>query len=197
VRARPLNSQGVMRYLEAMRSEGIGTKHSEQAYWKAVGEWVKATHIRYRGCRRGDLTQCFMRGPFAGWSERQVAELGDLLAQNAERFPLREHEGLDWGVEEAGVECGETSDGTCCQVCRGCGEEGCCSVEKSILSHGCKYAEHYAKQACYDKMIIDEFHKLTEGMGLTRDETGSEPRDPIGDLYDRAWRRVEEKYGKV
>jgi hypothetical protein len=43
-------------------------------------------------------------------------------------------------------------------------------------------------------MIIDEFHKFVESLGICRDETGSEVKDPIGDLYDRAWKRVEEKY---
>jgi hypothetical protein len=83
-----------------------------------------------------------------------------------------------------------------CPVCQSCGEEGCCSAEKSIMAHGCKYAEYYAQQAYYDKMVIDEFHKLVEEMGLIRDETSNEVKDPIGDLYDRAWKRVEKKYGK-
>lgn len=69
----------------------------EKSYWKSVSGWVKATQNRYSGHQRGDLTQCFMRGPFAGWSERQVAELADLLSQNATRFPLRGYEELDWG----------------------------------------------------------------------------------------------------
>lgn len=208
---------------------------AEGAYWKSVSDWVRDTRVRYSGCYRGDLTQCFMRGPFAGWSERQVAELADLLAQNATRFPLRGHEELDWGAthltgeadqnavqevpasvaleevdrnsseglksppteEVEDSENSENRDGIYCPVCQSCGEEGCCSIENSIMSHGCKYAEHYAQQVCYDKMIIDEFHKLAEGLGLIRDETGSAPVDPIGDLYDRAWKRVEERYRKT
>lgn len=65
------------------------------------------------------------------------------------------------------------------------------------MRHGCKYAEHYAQQAFYDKMVIDEFHKLAEGLGLVRDETCVTPKDPVGDLYARAWARCEEKYGKA
>jgi len=194
-------------------------EQAERTYWESVCDWVRATQSRYRGYGRGDLTQCFMRGPFAGWSERQVAELADLFATNATRFPLRGHEGLDWGGAEGAGEIasvgykeeatlggasegvgqadGEAPEDAYCPVCRSCGEEGCCSLEKSILSHGCKYAQHYAQQAYYDKMVIDEFHKLAEEMGLTRDETGNEPKDPIGDLYDRAWRRVEEKHRKA
>ena len=83
-----------------------------------------------------------------------------------------------------------------CPICNSCGEDGCCSIESVILGHGCKYAEYYAKQACYNEMIIDEFHKLAESMGIIRDETGNEVKDPIGDLYDRAWKRVEDKYRK-
>jgi hypothetical protein len=81
-----------------------------------------------------------------------------------------------------------------CPVCGSCGEDGCCSIESVILGHECKYSEYYAKQAYYNEMIIDEFHKLAESLGICRDETGSEVKDPIGDLYDRAWKRVEEKY---
>lgn len=183
----------------------------EKSYWKVTCDWVKATQERYKGFARGDLTQCFMRGPFAGWSERQVAELADLLSKNAERFPLRGHDELDWGASpiaeakddqvegatKANGEEGGEGGGDYCPVCRSCGEEGCCTTEGSILSHGCQYAQYYAQQVCCDKMVIDEFHKLVEGMGLVRDETGGEPKDPIGDLYDRAWKRVEEKYGKA
>ena len=86
------------------------------------------------------------------------------------------------------------TDDSYCMVCESCGEDGCCSIEKSILGHGCKYAEYYAQQVYYDKMIIDEFHKFVESLGICRDETGSKVIDPIGDLYDRAWKRVEEKY---
>jgi hypothetical protein len=146
-----------------------------------------------------------MRGPFAGWSERQVSELADQLSENALRFPLRGHEDLAWGSgpskeelpsSEGGGEVG-CRDDAYCPVCQSCGEEGCCSAEKTILNHGCKYAQNYAQQVFYDQMIIDEFHKLAERLGLGRDETGNEIKDPIGDLYDRAWKRVEEKYGKA
>lgn len=178
--------------------------NSEESYWKAVEDWIAATKKRYGGFSRAELTQCFMRGPFAGWSERQVAELADLLADNATRFPLSKRE-----VAEAGEKSDPKADGDAasgngpddeggdyCPVCRSCGEDGCCSTENSILSHGCRYAQYYARQVCYDQMVIDEFHKLAKEIGLERDETGSEIKDPIGDLYDRAWKRVEEKYGK-
>ncbi len=166
----------------------------EKAYWRIVSDWVRATKRRYRGFLSGDLTQCFMRGPYAGWSEREVSELADRLCENAKRFPVRGHEHLKW---EDKVEAEGNDEDFYCPVCQSCGEDGCCSVEKSILQHGCKYANHYAKQACYNEMIIDEFHQLAEKLGLIRDETGGEVKDPIGDLYDRAWRRVEEKYGRA
>lgn len=166
----------------------------EKDYWRAVSDWVRATRKRYKGFSRGELTQCFMRGPFAGWSEREVAELADKLAEKAKRFPLRGHDELVWEDADGGDEDGK--EGAYCPVCQSCGEDGCCDVEKSLLHHGCKYAQYYARQAYYDTMIIDEFHQLVGGLGLGRDETGKEVSDPIGDLYDRAWKRVEEKYGK-
>lgn len=81
-----------------------------------------------------------------------------------------------------------------CDKCQSCGEEGCCPIEQCLLNHGCKYGEYYAKEVYYNKMVIDEFHKLLESMGVGRDETGDKVIDPIGDVYDRAYKRVEEKY---
>jgi len=188
------------RYLRRMTSPRQTVDDPEASYWEAVRAWVVATKNRYSGQARGELTQCFMNGPFAGWSERQVAELADQLASNAVRFPLRNLEELEWEREREVLNKVESAEGISegdafyCPICHSCGEDGCCPTEKSITSHGCKYAQYYAQQVCYDKMVIDEFHKLVEGMGLGRDETGDEVRDPIGDLYDRAWKRVDEKY---
>ena len=81
-----------------------------------------------------------------------------------------------------------------CEVCESCGEEGCCSVEKSLLGHNCKYGEYYAKEVYYNEMLIDELLKLLESNGVGRDETGDVVIDPIGDAYDRAYKRVKEKY---
>ena len=83
-----------------------------------------------------------------------------------------------------------------CGVCESCGEEGCCSVEKSILGHGCKYAQWYAKDVYFNEVLINELLKLLKSMGVCRDETGDVVKDPIGDVYDRAFKRVKEKYGK-
>ena len=83
-----------------------------------------------------------------------------------------------------------------CEVCESCGEEGCCSVEKSLLGHNCKYGEYYAKEVYYNEMLIDELLKLLESKGVCRDETGDVVIDPIGDAYDRAYYRALEKYGK-
>lgn len=74
-------------------------ENPERAYWRAVSNWVVATRERYRGYSRGELTQCFMRGPFAGWSEREVASLADRLSECAGRFPLHGQEDLDWGCD--------------------------------------------------------------------------------------------------
>lgn len=83
-----------------------------------------------------------------------------------------------------------------CPVCDSCGEDGCCNAEKSLLNHGCKYGRAYANNVYYDKMIINEFHKFFESLDFGRDETGEEVVDHIGGIYDRAWKKVEEKYKK-
>jgi hypothetical protein len=88
-------------------------------------------------------------------------------------------------------------DSPYCKECKSCGEEGCCSIEKSLLGHDCKYGECYAKEVYYNKMIIDEFHNLLTDMGVQQaDETGYFVIDPIGDVYKRAFERMEEKYNK-
>jgi hypothetical protein len=87
-------------------------------------------------------------------------------------------------------------DSPYCKKCKSCGEEGCCPIEQCLLNHGCKYGEYYAREVYYNKMIIDEFHNLLEELGHGRDETGDVVIDPIGDVYDRAYEKVKEKYDK-
>jgi len=49
---------------------------SKQTEWQeATDNWVKLTLQKYEGFNPDELTQVFMRGPFAGWSERMVYEL--------------------------------------------------------------------------------------------------------------------------
>ena len=85
-----------------------------------------------------------------------------------------------------------------CEVCESCGEEGCCSIEKSILGHGCKYAQWYAKDVYFNEMLINEFHKLLEDQVAycTFDKHGEIVMKPIDLVYHRAFKRVDEKYGK-
>lgn len=83
-----------------------------------------------------------------------------------------------------------------CPVCESCGEDGCCSAENSLWKHDCKYGKAYARDVYFNEMVIDEFHKFFESLDFAGDETGDKVFDPIGDIYDRAWKRVEEKYKK-
>jgi hypothetical protein len=55
----------------------------------ATKAWIEAVQKYYeREKDRNELTQVFMRGYFAGWSERQVAELADELDKNEKQYPL-------------------------------------------------------------------------------------------------------------
>lgn len=55
----------------------------------ATKAWIEAVQKYYeREPDRNELTQIFMRGYFAGWSERQVAQLADELAKNEHDYPL-------------------------------------------------------------------------------------------------------------
>ena len=57
----------------------------------ATKAWIEAVQKYYeREKDRNELTQIFMRGYFAGWSERQVAELADQLDKNEKKYPLWE-----------------------------------------------------------------------------------------------------------
>ena len=49
---------------------------TEQDAWQeATDNWIKLTLEKYNGFDPDELTQVFMLGPFAGWSERMVYEL--------------------------------------------------------------------------------------------------------------------------
>jgi hypothetical protein len=79
-----------------------------------------------------------------------------------------------------------------CPVCESCGEEGCCSVEKSLLGHDCKYGKWYARDVYHNEMIIDEFHKLFDENGKYLGVDGH----PIEVVYNNAFDRTKEKYAK-
>ncbi len=55
----------------------------------ATKNWIEAVQKYYeREKDRNQLTQIYMRGYFAGWSERQIVELADSLAKNEQDYPL-------------------------------------------------------------------------------------------------------------
>ena len=54
----------------------MNRNHEAQNNWQlATDYWIELTLDKYKGYDINDLTQVFMRGPFAGWSERMVLEL--------------------------------------------------------------------------------------------------------------------------
>lgn len=84
-----------------------------------------------------------------------------------------------------------------CDKCQSCGEEGCCPIEQCLLNHDCKYGEYYAKEVYYNKMVIDEFHRLVEDEEAycTFNKPGDVVKSPIDLVYSRAYNRALEKYG--
>ena len=55
----------------------------------ATKKWIEAVQKFYeREPDRNELTQVFMRGYFAGWSEREVAQLADQLSKNEKEYPV-------------------------------------------------------------------------------------------------------------
>ena len=57
-------------------------------YWETVDAFIDATLDKYHGFDPDDLTQVFMRGPFAGHSEREVYEWAKEMDKSRKRFPL-------------------------------------------------------------------------------------------------------------
>ena len=54
----------------------MNTQIGDQEEWEITTDhWIQLTLNKYKGYDINDLTQVFMRGPFAGWSERMLLEL--------------------------------------------------------------------------------------------------------------------------
>jgi hypothetical protein len=65
----------------------------ENLLQSATKTWIEAVQKYYeRDKDRNELTQVFMRGYFAGWSEREIALLADDLAENQRKYPLHANE---------------------------------------------------------------------------------------------------------
>ena len=59
----------------------------EKAWQEATDRWIELTLKKYHDWDSDDLTQVFMRGPFAGWSERIVLELAMDLDDANKKVP--------------------------------------------------------------------------------------------------------------
>jgi hypothetical protein len=63
---------------------------TENPLQSATQLWVEAVRKYYENePDRNQLSQIFLRGYFAGWSERQIAMLADKLYNNQKDYPLR------------------------------------------------------------------------------------------------------------
>jgi len=62
--------------------------HKELNEWQvATDHWIELTLKKYQEWDPDDLTQVFMRGPFAGWSEHMVLELAMKLDESNKNLP--------------------------------------------------------------------------------------------------------------
>ena len=60
---------------------------------QATKTWIESVQKYYENTRSNELTQVHMRGPFSGWSEREILEFANKLAKNDKDYPLyRENE---------------------------------------------------------------------------------------------------------
>ena len=62
--------------------------HKELNEWQlATDHWIELTLKKYQEWDPDDLTQVFMRGPFAGWSEHMVLELAMKMDDSNTNLP--------------------------------------------------------------------------------------------------------------
>jgi hypothetical protein len=62
--------------------------HEALNEWQLVTDhWIELTLKKYYELDSDDLTQVFMRGPFAGWSERMVLELAMKMDDSNKKVP--------------------------------------------------------------------------------------------------------------
>jgi hypothetical protein len=60
---------------------------------QATKTWIESVQKFYENTPKNELTQIYMRGYWAGWSERQILELAENLLKNEQDYPLyRENE---------------------------------------------------------------------------------------------------------
>jgi hypothetical protein len=52
----------------------------------ATKAWIEAVQKYYEN--NSELTQIYMRGYFAGWSEREILRLAERLLKNEQDYPL-------------------------------------------------------------------------------------------------------------
>lgn len=61
----------------------------ENDFWQVVDNFIDAVLARYEPrAEEDDLNQVFMRGPFAGWSERQLYLTAKDLDESRTKYPL-------------------------------------------------------------------------------------------------------------
>ena len=62
--------------------------HEAQNEWQLITDyWIELTLKKYHDRDSDDLTQVFMRGPFAGWSERMVLEFAMKMDDSNKNLP--------------------------------------------------------------------------------------------------------------
>lgn len=66
-----------------------GELKQKTGYWESLIHWLEQVQKAFEGQDREDLTQLYMRGPFAGWSMEKMVRLADELWENEQRWPLR------------------------------------------------------------------------------------------------------------
>ena len=86
---------GFMEKLERERDEA----REPLGFFDATNSFIDSGLLHYANHSAKDLTQVFMHGPFAGWSERQVIELIRRMDENRKIYRLAMEPSRDTNTE--------------------------------------------------------------------------------------------------
>lgn len=62
-------------------------KPTNYDFFELTDQWISAVEDRYKNFKQSELNQVFMRGPFSGWSERELLEFAQKLRENWKKYP--------------------------------------------------------------------------------------------------------------
>ena len=91
-------AQGLVELLNGLERERDEAREP-LGFFDATNAFIESGLLHYANHSAKDLTQVFMHGPFAGWSERQVVELMRRMDENRKLYRLAMEPSRDTNTE--------------------------------------------------------------------------------------------------